>query len=289
MSLRRYLFAARNVADKLRKVAADPWIGRFYLETYLLRRFSRVQPDLLLVSYPKCGRTWVRMLLQSYGDLLGQAGRDFLDKQLVQVAGRIVRFDHDQGSWVPAPRDPARLSFRHDKYEGRKVIFLVRDPRDVLVSSWYHLRYRESIYRADLSTFVRDELLGVQKVIAFMNMFLDNAHVPAEFLLITYEDLHQRPEDVLSSVLQLMKVEVRDELLGKAIEASSFERMRKLEKDRAVREPWMRPGARTDQALKVRQGKVGSHRKELAAEDIAYLDEMLRNLLHPNFPYSGRG
>ncbi len=288
MNLHQVRFAARNVLDKLRKLATTRGTAKFYLETYLLSRINRVEPDVYVVSYPKCGRTWVRTMLKTCAELLEQPEQVFHDKELVQVSGRIVKFEHDQGTWVPAPPRLDKLSFRRHTYAGKKVVLLVRDPRDVLVSSWYHLRYRENIFRADLSTFIRDPLVGIEKVVAFMNMFVDNAGVPSDFLLMTYEDLHQQPRDCFSSLLRLIDIGISDGVLDQAIEASSFGRMKQMETRGSMREPWMRPGAKDlDKALKVRRGKVGSYRQELSEDDVAYLDGVIHARLHPTLPYRG--
>ena len=288
--VRRYHFATRNVLDKLRKVITTRGTAKFYLETYILSRVVRVEPDVYIVSYPKCGRTWVRTMLQKSAELLAQPEHRFYDKGLVQIADRIVKFEHDQGNWVPAPPRLHTLSFRQRKYAGKKVVFLVRDPRDVLVSSWYHLRYREHIYQTELPTFIRDELVGVEKIVSFMNMFVENKDVPSNFLLMTYEDLHGKPRESFRSLMQFMGIELDGDMLDQAIEASSFDRMRKMETRGAMREPWMRPGAKNlDKALKVRKGKVGSYLEELSESDIAYLDEVIRAKLHPSLPYRAGG
>lgn len=281
------MFAARNVLDKLRKVAKDRASAGFYLRTYVLSRFDRLDPDVYIVSYPKCGRTWVRILLREYTKLLGHPTRDFNDRGLIEIGGDIVaKFEHGQGNWVPAPPRIESLEFDRARYRNKKVVFLVRDPRDVLVSSWYHLKFREHIYRGELSEFIRDELVGIEKVVAFMNLWMEHGHETGGFLVLTYEDLHRDPENSFSKLLEFVGLVPDEGLLRQAMEASSFDQMKAMEIQGSLKEPWMRPGAEgLDRSLKVRRGKIGGFRKELKDAEIAYLDGVIRERLTPHLPY----
>lgn len=276
--MNRGVFAARNIADKLAKVVGSADVLRFYWQTYFLSRFEKVEPRVYVISYPKCGRTWLRILLQNYLELAGYMLQNLRDKSILGIQGQhIIKFDHDQGNWVPAPLPLQKLSFKTVRYSGKKVVFMVRDPRDVLVSSWYHLKYRERIYREGLSTFIRDDLVGVGKVVAFMNMWLENRSLLQDFFLLTYEQMHADTAVTFEAVLKFMDIPVDARFLQKAVEASTFKRMKTMESDGALREPWMNPGtANLDKSMKVRRGKVGGYRDELSETDKAFLDKVLR-------------
>ena len=285
--MRQSVFAARNIYDKLTKVVGDWNTLRFYWQHYVLSRFDVAEPDLYIVSYPKCGRTWLRVLLQKYLALLDLPLEHYHDRTLLGIAGdRLIKFEHDQGNWVPAPPRIDQLAFDTAKYAGKKVVFLVRDPRDVLVSSWYHLRYREHIYPHDLATFIRDDLVGIEKVIAFMNMWIEHRHVPEAFYLTTYEQMHETPMTVLEAVLPFLGLAVDREALEQAIAESTFSNMKRMERDGVLKEPWMKPGAKhLRESMKVRKGKVGSFREELSDESIAFLNDRIRHSLSDKLPY----
>lgn len=276
--MNRGVFAVRNVADKLAKVAGSTDVLRFYWQTYFLGRIEKMEPHIYVISYPKCGRTWLRILLQNYLELADYTLQHFRDKSILGVQGqRIIKFDHDQGNWVPAPLPLQKLSFKTAKYSDKKIVFMVRDPRDVLVSSWYHLKYRERIYREGLSTFIRDDLVGVEKVVAFMNMWMENRYVPQDFFLLTYEQMHADTDATFTNVLEFMGIPVKPLLMQQAVEASTFTRMKAMESSGALREPWMNPGTvNLDKSMKVRQGKVGGYRDELSEADKVFLDAALR-------------
>jgi hypothetical protein len=46
---------------------------------------------------------------------------------------------------------------------GHRVILRVRDVRDILVSSYFHARYRSDSFRGSLSAFVRHAYTGIEK------------------------------------------------------------------------------------------------------------------------------
>ena len=279
--MNQYVFAVRNAYDKLVKVIGDWETLRFYWQTYVLSRFDNVEPDVYIVSYPKCGRTWLRVMLQKYLQQREAPLQYFNDRSLLGISReQVIKFEHDQGNWAPTPMRMDQLRFNVTKYADRKVVFLVRDPRDVLVSSWYHLKYRERIYQKGLSEFIRDDLVGIHKVVAFMNMWIEHSYVPADFCLMTYEQLHREPAASFQQMLQFMGIDVEPDALRYAVEASSFKEMKRMELEGSLKEPWMRPGAKDlEKSLKVRRGKIGSFKEELSEEDIEYLNDVIRNKL----------
>ena len=285
--MNRYVFAARNIADKLAKTTSSWETLKFYSQTYILSRFQTVEPDIYIVSYPKCGRTWLRVMLQEYLELVGASLQCFNDKSFLGSSGNLViKFEHDQGNWVPAPLSTEQLSFNTSKYANKKVVFLVRDPRDVLVSSWYHLRYRERIYRKGLSAFIRDNLVGIHKVVAFMNMWIENSHVPDSFFLTTYEEMHSDPLSIFRGMLEFVGIQIEPEALQRAVEKSSFQKMKRMESKGTLKEPWMRPGSKDlENSMKIRRGKVGGFHEELSEGDIEFLDSVIREELSSKLPY----
>lgn len=279
--MNQFLFACRNILDKATKVMNNVGMLKFYWDTYVVSAFDRLNPHACVVSYPKCGRTWLRFMLTRYLERIGSPSPTFKNRGVLGLPGnRTLRFEHDQGNWVPAPLRPDQLGFNPVKYENKKVVFLVRDPRDILISSWYHLTYRERIYRRGLSAFIRDDLVGIDKVIAFMNMWIDGSDCLEDFFLLSYEQFHSDSQFTFESVLRFLGVPVDHHASRAAVEASSFERMKNRESQGSMKEPWMRAGAgETEHGMKVRKGKVGGFLEELTPGDAAFLEREIRNNL----------
>lgn len=274
-------FALRNISDKLLKILRSPRFAGFYVQHYILGNLERMDPGIYIISYPKSGRTWLMSLLRNYFELYGLDSNLFNDKSCFKLPNKkVVKFDHGRGGWVPAPVKIQRLCFNTEKYVGKKITFLARDPRDILVSSWHHLRFREKIYQGSLSEFIRDDLVGIRKVIAFMNIWLENSHVPDGFHLLTYEQLHSDPIFSFRRLLDFMGVPVISGVLESAVKESSFEKMKRMELKGSFKEPWMKPGSKnTNHSVKIRKGKVGGFRQELSIEDIEFLNDVIRREL----------
>jgi len=286
--MNRLTFAARNVWDKARKIVRRPGTLGFYLRTYLGGRKSRPAPDLYVVSYPKCGRTWLRAILCEYLQRSGVEQPPRGDPLCLRLPGeRRLKFDHDAGNWVPAPRRADRLRFDAERYAGRRVVFLVRDPRDVLVSSWYHLRYRERIYRGSLDDFAMEPLVGIGKVLAFMRLWLEHREAPSAFLLLRYEDLHADALAGAARVLEFAGCPVDRARLAAAVDAARFEKMKRREAAAGdAEEPWRRPGvAGEDASMKVRRGQVGGYREEFTPEGLARVEAAMRERMPRELAY----
>jgi hypothetical protein len=283
--MNRFLFGIKNISDKCSKVIGNPALLGFYFDTYILSRLDSTEPDAYVVSYPKSGRTWLRILLQKYLDIKGCEKKTFRDKSLIQLPdNHVLKFEHDKANWVPAPHSSKKISFDQAKYRGKKIVFLVRDPRDVLVSSWYHLKFRENIYAEGLSEFIRDDLVGIHKLVIFMNMWVESSHLPEDFLLMMYEDMHRDPVQSFSRLLHFLHIEADHYRMEMAIQESAFEKMKKMEQQGSLKEPWMKPGAKnSEKSMKIRKGKVGGYREDLSVGDIQYLNEYIRQNLSSKF------
>jgi hypothetical protein len=261
----------------MRRLAAEPY--RLYTEYWLRPRGSFV------VSYPKSGRTWLRLMLASV--LAAVTGRPLtLDTHSYGSArGAIPRifFTHDGAGLAK----PGPVPSRKESYRGKTVLLLVRDPRDVLVSHYYQASRRSRRGRAvgDLDTFVRGPL-GVSRVIAFMNGWAAAQPVPDRFAIVRYEDLHLNCLGELRRCVEFFRIpDVDEDMLTTAVEAGTFERMRALESSGALDQRMQPRDPGDPDSYKVRSGRVGGYAQVLTAEQVAYLDAQIRQTLAPLFWY----
>ena len=278
--MNRYLFLTRNVYDKLGKSIRSWDTLKYYVNTYLLSALESVDPDCYIISYPKCGRTWLRVLLQNYAELAGFDIGLHRDGAAMKTAGVTIKFEHDMGNWVPAPVRPASMAFNSKRYASKTVVLLVRDPRDVVVSSWYHQKYRDRVYKGSLSEFVRDEVVGIRKIIRFLNIWIESRDIPEDFMLLQYERLHDDAAHWLRALLDFVRIPADGTLVSEAAERSSFREMQGMEVSGSLSEPWLAVGENSaEKARKIRQGSVGGYKSELSDEDIAFVNEIIEREL----------
>jgi hypothetical protein len=243
------------------------------------RLLPRSEPEVLIVSYPKCGRTWLRAMVgRALCREFDLPERRLLKTHELSRAAGIAptRFVHDGDGgaagipWHRRDRDKSR-------FRSRRVALLVRDPRDVVVSSYFQATRRMGVFDGTLAEFLRDDCFGVRGIAAFYADWEASREIPREFLLLRYEDLHRVPGDRLRSLLAFMGAPgVTPDRIADAVAFASFDRLRALEAEGGL-SPKLRPADPEDpDSFKVRRGVVGGHRDYLDADDLAFISEALR-------------
>ena len=208
--------------------------------------------DVFLVSYPKSGNTWLRFLLGNY--ITGNKC-DFTTAHLIIPD---IHYNPKHCSEIQRPR----LIKSHMPYvpEYRRVVYLVRDGRDVAVSYYFHsmkysLMKKDSSFEEFLDHFNRGAVDDFGLWVAHVHSWLD--HGPKDFLLVRYEDLKADPESLLIRILEFAGVPADHDTALRAIEASRFEKMRDLEKKQHHQFDRL---SNSDPAISfVRKGEVGDY------------------------------
>ena len=239
----------------------------------------RCQPQAYIISYPKSGRTWLRLLVgKVLCDRFSVDPIHTLNTLRVTTLARVLptKFTHD-GSGMREWSHFGRPAPSKTQYQGKKVVLLVRDPRDVMVSCYFQATKRINVYQGTISDFVREAHFGIERCVTFYSVWGQNRRVPAEFLLVRYEDMHADPQQVLKSVLDFMGVcDVSGQMLDSAVEFGRFDNMKKLEATGHFKRQVLRPGDATDQeSFKVRRGKVGGYSDYLNPIDCQYLTHVI--------------
>jgi len=249
---------------------------------HLARR--QPEPEVCVVSYPKCGRTWLRALVGKA--LCEQFGLDearvFKTLDLSCAAEILAtKFIHDGTGgvagvkWNEQERDKSRFA-------DTKVALLVRDPRDVVVSSYFQATKRMDAYAGSMREFIRDECFGIRAVVAMYEAWQDSQQVPRDFLLLRYEDLQRDPAACLRTLLEFMGLDDPDpDAIAEAVRYGAFENMRRLERSGRF-ERKLSPGDPDDEdSYKVRKGRVGGYVDYLSPDDIAFVERVIAEAGNP--------
>jgi hypothetical protein len=231
--------------------------------------------DIHLLSYPKAGRTWLRALIgKAIADTYGLPEHLLLETpELTRAAGLpIAAFDHDQSSMRNGLRWQDMTADR-SAYRGKRVLLMGRDVRDILVSAYFQATRRIHVFAGPISAFIRHDVYGVEKILAFYRIWAANRHIPAQFEFLTYEDLHRDPVAAVSRVLALIGAETSDAVIANAVDFCRFENMHIAEAENHFKSNILRPAQSGDQeSFKVRVGKVGNYAQYLSPNDIEYID-----------------
>jgi hypothetical protein len=245
--------------------------GKHFLGLHPPGRNLQVLPDdVFLVSYPKSGNTWTRFLIANL--VYPEKIPDFSNiNDLVPDPEAMAKRDLER-----APRP--RLLKSHQYFDPRypKVIYIVRDPRDVVLSE-YHFDIKRRAIPEDfpLAQFVERFLRG--EVNHQSGTWFENAaswfytrHGDPRFLLVKYEALQSRAMDEMERIASFLGISTDQERLAFAIEQSSADRMRELEKKQA--HLWSSTRETRKDKPFVRSAKSGGWKAELPESSIAEIE-----------------
>ncbi len=256
--------------------------------------------DYIFASYGKSGRTWVRVMISRYYQLvyklpdnilMGFDNYQRLDKSIPKIF-----FTHDNYLRQYTGNRDSKKDFYH-----KKTVLLVRDPRDVAVSQFFQWKFRmrpdkKSMnnypeHDADISVydFVKHEGQGLNHIIDFMNAWATELDKIENLLVVRYEDLRADAASEMARVVEFLGLEVNREYLEDMAEFASVENLRKKEQENYF---W-RSGSRVQakdvndpNTYKVRKAKVGGFRDYFDDDQVAELTGMVDSRLLPVFGYT---
>lgn len=247
--------------------------------------------NVYVISYPKSGRTWLRVLVSKAMCEHYNLGTGLiLDPKLLSRKANCFRtvFSHDVSGFGN------RVSWKNlvpdrSHYATHRIILLTRQPEDVIVSSYFHLTQRQKMFAGSISELIRDERWGIYKILSFYNVWFANRNTPYKFLLISYEEMQRNTDKVLKSVLEFMgNKPIPDNIIKQAVEFSRFNNLKKMETENSAllinyfsRRKTDRKDTKNPQSYKVREGKVNGYLKYLSSEDIEYIEQAKAELGSP--------
>jgi len=213
--------------------------------------------DVIIVGYMKSGTTWFRNL----------------------VAGVIYGVDPELAPYklvwdlVPnyGPKRPYYKRYSTPMYfkshdlpqpKFKRVVYLIRDGRDVMVSYFHHFKTMEEGKETDFLKVVKGKkgFPAACKWHRHVETWLSNPY-EAQMLIVKYEDLKTNPVNELQRFCEFAGVKRDDAFLKLMAEKASFEKMRQKEALNGM-------GLLTWPKEKafVRRGAIGSYKDEMPPE-----------------------
>ena len=291
---REVLVALAFFLPEARRIRFERWL-RGREET---RRLQRA--DVAVVSFGKSGRTWLRVMISRYYQLVFGIPESVL-----------LGFDnyHRRNAKIP------KIFFTHDNYikdytgefdskasfYGKKVVLMVRNPKDIAVSQYFQWQHRMrpakkklNQYPPDGATvsaydFVMDPNCGLPDIVDYLNLWASEAERVEKLLIVRYEDMRSDPNKTLRRVMEFINDDASDsDAIDGAVEYSSVENMRKLEEKNVF---WlaggrMKPGKKGDpNTYKVRRAKVDGYKDYFNEVEAAEIDRLVSHDLSPAYGY----
>jgi hypothetical protein len=207
----------------------------YALGTDIAGRTLAVRPDdTFIVSYPRSGNTWTRFLIANL--LHANTSITFAN-----IEGFIPDAEAQSSRYLKRIHSPRVIkSHQYFDHRYRKVIYIVRDPRDVVVSYYNFARkYRSVQDGSSLEGFVSDFVRG-RLSSASWGTWSENVGTwtaarqgQTTFLLLRYEDLIADPTVELKRVAHFLSIDATPERLRDVVIRSSADRMRELEQSQS--------------------------------------------------------
>lgn len=222
--------------------------------------------DVVLVCFPKTGSTWTNILLYN---VLKKSGPEdsfnFEDLDNTMTTFGSSRFLNE---WPhkDSPRIFVTRQFYLPLFKKNKVIFLARDPKDVMASCLpFAKSYTKLNVDGTMKDIVHHETFGLENYIKLHNSWSD--HID---LILKYENLRKEPKTTLEQILNFLNVERTEEEISNAIKASTLEKTRTAQKNSAE----YLSGMFNNNFMLARKGAVGEGDKQFTPELDSYYESL---------------
>jgi hypothetical protein len=262
--------------------------------------------SFLIIGHPKSGNTWLKVMISR----LYQLRHDLPESKLIntdEFARKIPEiprlaatngyysYEGEVGKLLAA--GAADNPLRH-----KPVLFLARHPIDIAVSWFHQFTKRQSRAKQELINhfidhpidrktigfwdFVRHSDIGLPFLIEYQNTWERNIGDLERGLLVKYEELRSEPVPTLMKITRLMGEDFSEEEIRQAVEWGSFDNLRQLESKGTFSQGGMKlRNADDPSTFKVRRGKVGGYRDDFEPQQVAELEQLVRDNISPSLGY----
>jgi len=230
---------------------------------YLGKFFLVKKNDIFITSFPKSGNTWVRLIVAN----------------LLSIKVNLQNIDHFlpetysyKESFYLHKFKKRRIIKSHDYFDHRfkKVIYVVRDPREVIVSTYFFQIKIKAIKknyskRKFINSFIKGKYssdFGTWE----QNVGSWHGSRNKNIIFIRYEDLIDKPVKEIKRISNFLKIKTSNKKILQVIKNTSFKKFQAEEKNNSLN--WNSMKKKNDKrAFFFRSGKKNSWKKFFSSKD----------------------
>jgi hypothetical protein len=251
----------------------------YFLGTDRAERNFKVYPDdTFVVSYPRSGNTWTRFLIANLLHPDTNVSFTNIEKLIPDTSSQSNR------ALKTTPRP--RIIKTHQYFDHRypRLIYIVRDPRDVALSYYdFQRKYMQIPDDYPLDRYVDDFVAG-KLISADWGTWSENVSSwiytrgkRDSLLLLRYEDIMSDTAKELGRIAAFFDIPPDQERIQLAVERSSADRMRQLEK--LEEDKWVATKNRRKDIPFVRVAKSGGWKTSLPASCVHQIESAWGDLM----------
>jgi hypothetical protein len=210
-------------------------ISRTIVKRIAYHKHSLFLPDVpqhddhYVVSFPKSGATWVDFLMANIHIEMSGEKKMVNFYNIHTIIPDIHYCKHLGVSKLKFPGFRVIKSHADFNPYYKNVVYVLRDPRDVLVS--YHKFLRGlGQFSGTISDLIRSPRYGITAWVSHVNSWYSKTDASLRIIFLRYEDLKIDSHSTLKHLYATLGFDVPDDILVRAINKSSFESMRQSER-----------------------------------------------------------
>ena len=233
------------------------------------RNFGVFPDDTFIISYPRSGSTWTRFLVANLvypNERVGFANLDQLIPATAVCSRRALK----------KARRP-RFIKSHNYYDPRyrRVVYIVRDPRDVVLSEYRFILKAGKMadgYPMEkfVSEFVNGEIGTYGSWQENVGSWLGTRGENPNFLLLRYEDMVADTLGELAKLATFLGIKAGRDRLQQVVDRSSADSMRAMEKKES--EAWVVTKGRRKDIPFVGAATAGGWKTKLPGSCVAQIE-----------------
>ncbi|XP_012946008.1 sulfotransferase 1A1 [Aplysia californica] len=241
-----------------------------------LRNMQMRDDDVMIVAYPKCGTHWMWEVTKMLRK--GVASHEQRAKEAAMLEfSKVEAIDKEASprtlnSHLPMCHLPQQI-----KEKKIKLVHLVRNPKDALVSFYFHVSQMVTITFPDLFERYLANTMSLANQFDFLRQIQkyqkENPEVPV--MTIYYEDMKQNPVPVTKDLAKFLGLDVTEDFCKEVVDACSFSKMKEIDPQRKKGDGTMAKEFKSGPINMYRKGQVGDWKNHLTVAQSEMLDDFI--------------